>query len=70
MSQNVKELMLECGIMLAILLASLLACLAVSDMPSKAEWDGQRFVCPARTSMWVSESEALAGKQDYVYCVR
>jgi hypothetical protein len=35
-----------------------------------AAWDGDRFTCPADTQIWVSEDEARAGKDNYVYCVR
>jgi hypothetical protein len=34
-----------------------------------ADWDGTRFVCPIGTDEWASEREAIAGKDDYVYCV-
>lgn len=34
-----------------------------------AKWTGARFVCPESTDMWVSEPEAVAGRQDYVYCI-
>jgi hypothetical protein len=34
-----------------------------------AKWDGQKFSCPVHTDLWANESEALAGKSDYVYCI-
>lgn len=34
-----------------------------------ATWDGERFACPAGTDMWADENEALAGKEEYVYCI-
>lgn len=33
-----------------------------------AKWDGERFMC-ARGDLWASEPEAIAGKDDFVYCV-
>ena len=37
--------------------------------PSHAIWDGQRFSCADGRAIWADESEALAGKPDYVYCI-
>ena len=34
-----------------------------------ARWDGVRFSCPAHYDIWASEPEALAGHDDYVYCI-
>jgi hypothetical protein len=34
-----------------------------------AAWDGDRFTCTAGTSIWVSEDEARAGNDNFVYCV-
>jgi hypothetical protein len=35
----------------------------------KATWDGTHFICPPNAPyLWADESEALAGKEAYVYC--
>ena len=34
-----------------------------------AKWNGQQFTCPIGMDVWADEREAIAGKDDYVYCV-
>jgi hypothetical protein len=44
---------------------------APSANVTHAVWDddANRFICPANTSLWADEAEALAGRDDYAYCV-
>jgi hypothetical protein len=37
---------------------------------TRAKWNGKRFVCPAGTDLWASEHDALAGRKNFVYCVK
>ncbi len=54
------------GLLLSIALVFMSGCGARA---THAKWDGQRYSCPAGTDLWASESEALAGRDDYTYCV-
>lgn len=34
----------------------------------RATWNGTAFSCPKGMNIWADETEAIAGKDDYVYC--
>jgi hypothetical protein len=53
-----------------VLVLSLLGTVAYAqEGPSHAKWDGERFSCPGGTDIWADENEAIAGKDDYAYCI-
>ncbi len=37
--------------------------------PIHAKWDGKTFTCPPDTDLWADEGEAVAGKNNFVYCM-
>ena len=56
---------------LSLLLIVVMASACRSTAVHHANYDARhdKFTCPAHTDMWASESEALNGKEDFVYCI-
>jgi hypothetical protein len=55
--------------MKTILLLTIVLTLSGCHEPTHAVWTGSKFTCPVNTAIWASETEVLAGHDDYVYCV-
>ena len=67
---RVRDVLRDVAMILAALVPfAYFAVACHSDAPIHATWDGTRFSCPAKTDVWASEPEALAGREDYVYCI-